>query len=144
MNTTPYPQDISGPSAGVRAGRKASVLATVLLWGQGLYYLVTGVWPLVSLETFEIVTGEKLDDWLVQTVGVLIFVVALVLLTAAWRRTRTLEVVLLAAGSALALTGVDVVFVSLEVIPPIYLVDAASEVPLILGWLWVLLSGRWS
>ena len=43
---------------------------------QGLYYVVTGVWPLVSTcGTFEAVTGNKVDDWLVKTVGVLIIVI---------------------------------------------------------------------
>jgi hypothetical protein len=33
----------------------------MLLWAQGLYYLATGVWPLVSIETFQRVTGRKTD-----------------------------------------------------------------------------------
>src|SRR4051794_19239540 len=70
-------------------------LFTALLWLQGVYYLVTGVWPLVSIETFQMVTGRKTDHletgreadhWLVMTVGVLITAVALTLLLAAWRR----------------------------------------------------------
>ena len=36
---------------------------------QGLFYVVTGLWPLVSLSTFEFVTGPKTDDWLVHMVG---------------------------------------------------------------------------
>jgi hypothetical protein len=102
---------------------------------QGLYYLLTGLWPLVHLSSFEAVTGPKTDDWLVQTVGVLIAVVALALLTAAARRRAPAEVIVLALGSAVALTGVDVVFVAQGVIPPIYLLDAALEVLLILWWL---------
>ena len=43
-----------------------------LLWFQGGYYLIMGAWPLVSLETFEMVTGPKTDHWLVQTVGALV------------------------------------------------------------------------
>jgi hypothetical protein len=36
---------------------------------QALYYLATGLWPLVHLPSFEAVTGPKTDDWLVHMVG---------------------------------------------------------------------------
>jgi hypothetical protein len=35
---------------------------------QALYYLATGLWPLVHLPSFEVVTGPKTDDWLVHMV----------------------------------------------------------------------------
>jgi hypothetical protein len=56
-------------------------MRTMLLWVQGAYYLATGIWPLVSVETFQWVTGPKTDHlpsgyeadhWLVMTVGVLV------------------------------------------------------------------------
>src|SRR3982751_2843498 len=77
---------------------------TAMLWVQGLYYFVTGVWPLVSIETFQMVTGPKTDHlvtgreadhWLVFTVGVLVTAIAVALLVAAWRRQTPLEVVVL-------------------------------------------------
>jgi hypothetical protein len=108
---------------------------TGVLWVQGLYYLVTGVWPLVSMDTFLAITGPKTDLWLVDTVGVLIAVIALALLLAAVRRHAPAEVVLLALASAVALAGVDVIFTSLRVIPPVYLLDAVAEVVLIAWWL---------
>src|SRR5947199_4592463 len=91
---------------------------TALLWVQGLYYLVTGVWPLVSVETFQMVTGPKTDHlqspnptqadhWLLMTVGVLITSVALTLLVAAWRHSNPAEAAVLAMTSALALTAID-------------------------------------
>jgi hypothetical protein len=39
---------------------------------QGVYYLLTGVWPLPSIGSFQRVTGPKTDLWLVRTVGVLV------------------------------------------------------------------------
>ncbi len=109
---------------------------------QGIYFVLTGVWPLVSIDTFQMVTGPKTDLWLVQTVGVLIAVVGGVLLMAAWRRRTTAEVVLLALGSAAALGAVDVVFVVRKVISPIYLLDAAAEAVLILMWLVALMMQK--
>jgi hypothetical protein len=111
-----------------------------VLMAQGIYYLATGIWPLVSTDTFQMVTGPKTDLWLVDTVGVLISVIALVLLAAVWRRRATGEVVLLALGSALALIGIDVVFVVQKVIAPIYLLDAAAEGVLVIAWIAALIA----
>jgi hypothetical protein len=102
---------------------------------QGLYYLATGVWPLVHVESFMAVTGQKTDLWLVYTVGVLVAVVGSVLLLAARIGRITPEVSLLAVGSAVGLAAIDVVFVTRGVIPPIYLADAAAEGVIVLSWL---------
>jgi hypothetical protein len=101
---------------------------------QAVYYLVTGVWPLVSMYTFQLVTGPKTDLWLVKTVGVLVTVIGAVLLVAAFRRQTILEIRLLAIGSAAGLTGIDLIYVSLGRIPPIYLLDALAELSLITWW----------
>lgn len=128
-------------------GRPSLTPSAPLLWLQGLYYLVTGIWPLVSIETFQLVTGPKTDHlatgreadhWLVMTVGVLITCIALALLAAAWRRRSPAEVVILAVASAIGLTGIDVVYVFRQVIAPIYLVDAAAEILLVTAWVLLL------
>jgi hypothetical protein len=118
---------------GVRGRTTADTLLRIVCGVQGVYYLVTGVWPLVSIDTFQAVTGPKTDLWLVRTVGVLIAVIALVLLWAT-RGRPTSDVALLAVGSALGLTAIDFIYVSGRVIDPIYLADAAAELILILAW----------
>ncbi len=124
----------------------SSTPATALLWGQGLFYLATGVWPLVSIKTFQMVTGPKTDHlvtgreadhWLVKTVVVLITATAAALLVAAWRRRNSPEVATLAVASALGLTAIDVTYVARRVLPPVYLVDAAAEVGLLGTWAFV-------
>jgi hypothetical protein len=55
-----------------------------VLRAQGGYYLVTGLWPLVHLASFEAITGPKVDDWLVRMVGLLAAVIGA---TAVWRST---------------------------------------------------------
>jgi hypothetical protein len=111
------------------------------LWVQGVYYLVSGVWPLVSMDTFLAVTGPKTDLWLVRTVGALITLIAIVLLIAASRQDRWTEIGVLAVGSASVLFATDVIHVSLGVIPPIYLADAAVELVLISWWVVILTRG---
>jgi hypothetical protein len=130
----------------------ASKLFVPLCWVQGTYYFLTGAWPLVSVRTFKMVTGEQgktdnaqtgleADHWLLMTVSVLITAIAVTLLVAAYRKTQALELGLLAIGAACGLTAIDVIYTCRGVILPIYLVDAAAEVPLILAWCFVL-SGR--
>ena len=113
---------------------------------QGLYYVATGAWPFIHLGSFLAVTGPKTDIWLVYTVSVLILVIGSVCLAAAYINRVTGEIILLAVGSALGLTGIDVVYVLRDVIDEVYLLDAAAEVILILGWAAVIaassLSGK--
>jgi hypothetical protein len=119
---------------------------TGLCWCQGVYYFATGTWPLVSIRSFKMVTGEKTDNlvtglnadhWLVMTVSVLITSIALTLLVAAVRRTQAVELAVLSVGAAIGLTAIDVIYTLRGVILPIYLLDAAIEIPLILAWLCV-------
>ena len=44
---------------------------------QGIFYVATGVWPLIDIVSFQVVTGPKTDLWLVKTVGVLVTVIGL-------------------------------------------------------------------
>ncbi len=114
--------------------------------------MVTGVWPLVSIRTFKLVTGEKFDNyptglnadhWLVMTVGVLITAIALALLAAAYRHTAVAEVAVVAIAAAVGLTAIDVIYTTRGVIAPVYLLDAAIEVVLLLGWAAALLQRFW-
>ncbi len=101
---------------------------------QGVYYLFTGIWPLVSIGTFQKVTGPKTDLWLVKTVGVVVGVIGAVLMVGGVRRQTAVELPLLAVGSAAGLAGIDIVYVAKRRIAPIYLLDAVAEVLLIGGW----------
>ena len=115
----------------------------LIAWIQGVYFAATGLWPLLSIETFQAVTGPKTDHlptgseadhWLVNSVGVLVLSIGLTLLIAAWRRNGSIEIAVLGISSALALTAIDVIYVLRGTIAPIYLGDAAIEVALIAGW----------
>ena len=101
---------------------------------QAIFYIVTGVWPLVSIRSFEAITGPKADRWLVKTVGVLVGINGLALALAARRRRFPPELVLVAAGNAAALAAIDAVYVAKRRISPVYLLDAAAELVLLASW----------
>jgi hypothetical protein len=94
---------------------------------QGAYYVATGVWPWLSIATFEAVTGPKVDDWLVQTVGALAAAIGLTLVVAGRRPALSPDAKLLSVLSAVAFGGVDVLFVFNGTISSIYLADAALQ-----------------
>src|SRR3954470_3170999 len=58
---------------------------------QGLYFTLTGIWPILHLRSFEAITGRKRDRWLVKTVGGLIAVVGASLAVGAFEETSEVE-----------------------------------------------------
>lgn len=114
--------------------REAPPRKRFLAWFQGVFYLLTGVWPLISIGTFQAVTGPKIDLWLVKTAGVLIITVGVTLLIGARRRRIGPELMFLGAASAAGLAGIDLVYALSGRISDIYLLDAAVEILLVLLW----------
>lgn len=119
-------------------GRRQAVAFTPLrravAGGHALFYLITGIWPLVHMPSFVRVTGPKTDLWLVRTVGALIAVVGVIIGRATLRQRIDADVALLATGSAATLAAIDVIYVTNGRIAPIYLLDAAAEIGLIGAW----------
>lgn len=106
---------------------------------QGLYYVGTGVWPLVDMPSFEAVTGPKTEHWLVHMVGALVAAVGLALLVGARRVVPTAETIVLAVAAAAAFAGIDVVYTRNGTIRDIYLADAVAQGVLVLA---ILVGGR--
>ena len=110
-----------------------------LAQAHGAFNLVSGLWPLVSLRSFEWVYGPKADKWLEYTVGGLLTAVGAAQLSSRdegqIRMARTLGV-----GVATTLLAIDVIYVPKGRISRMYLQDAACEI----GWLagWALASRR--
>jgi hypothetical protein len=105
-----------------------------VLTAQSVYYVLTGVWPLVHLSSFELVTGPKTDDWLVHMVGLLALVIGLAVgVAAAQGRVHTPEITTVAAGAAIAFAAIDLWYGLSGHIAPIYLADAAVEGVLLVG-----------
>ncbi len=102
---------------------------------QSIYYIITGLWAQVHISSFMWVTGPKTDIWLVKTVGVLIIVIGIALLIARIRKHYCYEIIILAMGAAIGLTIIDIYYVSIGRISPIYLLDAVAEVALLCMWI---------
>lgn len=117
-----------------------------LCFAQSAYFFITGVWPLLHIRSFELITGPKADRWLVKAVGTQVAVVGGVLALAAARDRISPqehpEIPLLAVGSAAGLGAIDVFYASKGRISPVYLLDAALEALLIGGWVAGILRGR--
>ena len=129
-------------ASSVEAGPDGPDWDRALAIGQGAFYVATGVWPIVSLRTFEAVTGPKADGWLVKTAGVLITAIGAGLTTAGLRGRVTPDMKLIAVGAAAGLTAIDVVYVARRRIARVYLLDALAEVGLIGAWAAAQLAGR--
>lgn len=112
-----------------------------LVWMlQGIYYLITGVWALIGIKSFQMVTGPKTDVWLVKTVGVIVTVIGGVLLSAGLRRQTSPEIAALSIGSAASLGGVSLWYALRGRISKVYWLDTIAEAVLVGLW-WVLRRG---
>jgi hypothetical protein len=112
-------------------GRSTSDDTGPVLLAQGGYYVATGLLPFISRRAFEALTGPKREWWLVQTVGALVTVIGGALIARGARGHPQPELLFVAAGSAAALAGIDIVYVAKGRIAPTYLADAAVELGLL-------------
>lgn len=102
---------------------------------QAVVNVVTGLWPILHLRSFEAVTGPKTDGWLVKTVGALVAVNGVVMAAAGARKRVTPEVAGLAIGQGASLAAIDVIYVSRGRISRVYLLDALLEMLFVAAWI---------
>jgi hypothetical protein len=101
---------------------------------QGLFYLASGVWPLIHMRSFELVLGRKEEHWLVHTVSGLLIASGVSQL-----RTESAPAAISAArrtglGTATSLALIDLRYAATGRISRMYLVDALIEAGWILAW----------
>jgi hypothetical protein len=97
---------------------------------QGIYFLLSGLWPIINMASFEKVSGPKTDKWLVKTLGLLVAGIGALLILQDQPYIKPLGII-----SAACLLAADVYYVIKRVIPSTYLLDAAAEVAIIVCWL---------
>jgi|GEM_PF-634786 len=107
----------------------------ILLWGQGVYYLMSGLWPLADIESFMDVTGPKTDIWLVKTVGILLLPVSASLLSYIYDGQKArFPAFVLGAGSAAAFACVDFYYSGRGIISDVYAADGLVQIVFLLLW----------
>jgi hypothetical protein len=138
-----WPNDSTGEFRQIAYGigfwlfRNHMKLTKYLIIVQSVYMLLTGIWPLVHIESFMVVTGPKTDIWLVKTVGAMLIPVALTLLCLINNADRKAQIVL-GAGTAIAFGCIDVYYAVNDVISDIYLADAIIQGAFVLWWIVIL------
>ncbi len=106
-----------------------------VLIGQGLYFVLTGLWPIFSISSFVHLTGPKTDFWLVKTMGLIIFSIGVVLLVGALRKKVAFEVALLSFLSASMFWLIEWFYYFKRVIAPVYFADGFIQLGFAMIWL---------
>lgn len=101
---------------------------------QAAYLLFGGLWPLLHMRSFVAVTGPKVDLWLVRTVAGLLVVIGGTLAREAGRGAPQPGTCNIAAGTSLVLGLVSLFSAAAGRIRPIYLLDGAIHLSLVMGW----------
>ncbi len=101
---------------------------------QGLFNVIGGAWPIVSLRSFEWVYGPKEEGWLQKTSGGLLVASGIALLRAedtpeAIRTARRIGV-----GVALTYLIIDLVYIPRGELRKTYLQDVVCEMGWLLAW----------
>jgi len=122
------------------APRPLSLFERVAL-AQGAYYVLTGLWPFVSVRAFQSVTGAKTDIWLVKVVGALVAVIGAVLLRSRRAGSPSPEAIALGAGSAAALGVVELRYAATRRISFVYALDAIAQFAIVACW-WTIVRER--
>jgi hypothetical protein len=129
------------PKRGARVP-SAKPLFRVIAAIQAAYFLITGIWPILHIDSFLEVTGPKTDLWLVRLFGALVCVPGLVLLQAAWTGRVPAAVTLTALSACAVLGAGDVIFFLRGDIGAIYLADAALEAVFFAAWVAAIFAGK--
>jgi len=98
---------------------------------QGWFYVITGLWPILHMKSFEMVSGPKKDKWLVKTLGLMIACSGYIFI----RYNQNDIARDLALINATCLAVIDVYYSLKGVIWKTYLWDAGIEVGFISAYL---------
>lgn len=110
-------------------------LLSAVSYAQGIYYFLSGIWPVVHINSFMAVTGPKTDLWLVKTLGGIIAVCGIWFFIVAYYKKIGFRVTFLGVALASAFAFSDFYFSLTNQISIVYMIDGLAQVMLIIGWL---------
>jgi len=103
---------------------------------QGIFYLASGLWPIVHFPSFEKAAGPRYDRRLMKAIGGLTAVLGATLIAGAFERKSSTALRVLGVGSAVALAAADVVAIARKRISTkAALADIFAEGGIVGGWL---------
>ena len=107
---------------------KAKILK-ILLWWQGLYYGITGIWAIVSLDSFSRITGhyDTGDAFEMHSIAALAVVLGLAFIWGAMQEKYRVFAGWILFGSAIAIIIPEIVYFSSEVKNTLFLFDLFEE-----------------
>jgi hypothetical protein len=114
-----------------RGRRREEAAWRLLATTQGWFYVVSGLWPLLHMRSFEFVFGPKKDRWLVQTVAGLLVANGWTQVHAGSTGDGLAQAARIGTGTALTLGAIDIRYAVPGRISRTYLLDAVVEA----GWL---------
>jgi len=126
----PGPREAKPPPARIRRPPAARVAMA-----HGAYMLGMGLWPIVSLKSFEVVTGPKLEGWLTKGVGACLANIGAALAASGARGKVARELRVLGAGTALSFAAMDFWYAGFRRrISRIYLLNGATQLAFAAAW----------
>jgi hypothetical protein len=119
-------------------------LFRTLIIVQSAYIFLTAVWPILDIESFVAVTGDKTDIWLVKTVGALLIPVAACLSTYLFISSDIRPAFVLGIFTSISFIAIDFYYALNDVISDIYLIDGAVQFIFLVMWILVTAKRVWS
>ncbi len=101
---------------------------------QGIFNILGGAWPLVSLRSFEFIYGKKRDVFLQKTVGALLLSIGVVEVLADDTSPVLATVRRLGLSTAATLLAIDLVYIPRGEMRKTYIQDALCELGWIAAW----------
>lgn len=115
--------------------RRVDGRGVALAKAHGLFNVVGGAWPIVSLRTFEWVFGKKHEVYLEMTIGGLMISAGFSQMQRHASREDIDHARRLGLAVATTLLAIDLIYVGRGVIRKTYLLDALMELGWIAAWL---------
>lgn len=108
---------------------------------QGIYLMITALWPLLDINSFMRMTGRKTDIWLVKSVSVLLLSLVIIL----WKAALKPQPIPLSNAAAVmvgtgGLAAVEFSYYFNGTISRIYMIDAIIEMFFLLWWIVVFMN----
>ena len=113
--------------------------SSVLLIVQGIYYLLTGLWPLLRLNSLPL-TGSASPNWLPQPVHLLVLCTGVVLLKGSRDQNIKQGVKVLSIAAALALLLIDLYFPFSGTVSKLFIIDGILQFSCLVLWLCIIIN----